>query len=167
MKNEALAAFFIIVITAVFVIAVLSFLPPESLPERALLNADEIPGDWKLDPNYGDETHKRFYVGEIPDAPPAYIRLGLTQYGNSTLAHQEFLSRKSYHSYFISQEPALGDECYLMSANSSSAEYREILCRVGDITVHAVVMSTQGHYLTDEWIFDLIQLQIEKIQRSR
>ena len=144
MKNEALAAFFIIVITAVFVIAVLSFLPPESLPERALLNADEI-----------------------PDAPPAYIRLGLTQYGNSTLAHQEFLSRKSYHSYFISQEPALGDECYLMSANSSSAEYREILCRVGDITVHAVVMSTQGHYLTDEWIFDLIQLQIEKIQRSR
>ncbi len=101
----------------------------------------------------------------MPDAPLAYIRIGLTQYGNSTLAHEEFLSEKSYHSTFISEEPALGDECYLMFGNSSSAEYIEILCRVGDVTIHMLVMSTDEYHLTEEWIFDLVQLQIDKMQR--
>ncbi len=44
-KNEALTGFMIIIITAFFVGAVLSSLPQETLAERAILNADEIPGD--------------------------------------------------------------------------------------------------------------------------
>jgi len=163
-KNDSAVAFLIIVVTAFLVMAVMTFLPLEPLLERSILDADEIPGDWKLDPSRSDDASRTFYMGQIPDASPATIWLNLIQYDNSTAAHQEFAFRESYLSDFISQKPELGDECFLMSASSSSTEFREIYCRVGDILIWSPISFTQEHILTDEWIFDLIQLQIDKIQ---
>jgi len=166
MKNDSAVAFLIIIVTAFVVMAVMTFSPLEPLLERSILDADEIPGDWKLDPSRSDDASRTFYIGQIPDASLAAIWLNLIQYDNSTAAHQEFAFRESYYSYFISQRPELGDECFLMSANSSSKEFREIYCRVGDILIFSQISFIQEYYLTEEWIFELIQLQIDKVQKS-
>jgi hypothetical protein len=163
-KNDSLLAFVIIMVAAFFVSAAVTMSQSETPLEREMLDADEIPGDWKLDPSMGGEASRTFYVGDIPDASPATIWLSLTQYDNTTIAHQEFISWRSYYSVVISQEPALGGECFLISGNSSSEEIREFHCRVGDTLIYCQVSFTEEHYLSEEWIFDLIRLQIEKIQ---
>lgn len=168
MKNDSLVAFLILVIAASVSMTYWSLSPWESPLERSLLDVDEIPGDWKLDPGRSSNTTRFFYIGQLPDEIPAAVWLWLTQYDNSTAAHQEFVDETSGVTRGISQKPDLGDECLMTSTNSSSThrDLRFIYCRVGDILINGQISFTQEYVLTDEWIFDLIQLQIDKIKFS-
>jgi hypothetical protein len=165
-KSEiiALVALFILIILVILIVSQINL---ERYLEASIIDADEIPGDWKERTGSRDVNvvSKTYFLGEYEEYSPAKIEFTLLQYENNSASHAVFLDRYEYLSFMNPEMLGIGDKCFKITDSWDTREFREMYCRVGNVVIRYFIDYANEYPLSDEWIMDLLELQISKLQR--